>query len=388
MKIFGKVSYCLLFALMCCKTSYNPPSVSSPDSYLVVEGVINSGNDSTKIKLSKTVKLNSRSIMSPVLGAVVMVESNNGNNFTLVDVNNNGNYNSAPLNLSASQTYRLKINTNDGNQYVSDFMAVKLTPPIDSIGYTIQNGIMLLYINTHDPSNNTRYYRWDYDETWLFHSKYESEYVLDTSTNTIQPRIASQGVYYCFANDVSSSILLNSTTKLSQDVVYQSPLTHIPITSEKLEKKYSILVKQYALTDDAYKFYQNLKTNTEQLGSIFDAQPNQLNGNIHNVKNPNMQVIGYLTVTNVQSKRIFITNDALPKYTVTVYPYDCEEDSALYVNKYNFNDVQNVLINRPVTDIPTFAIFGFGGIIGYGYSTPPCVDCTLRGSKQQPSFWK
>src|SRR6185312_10126296 len=377
MKMFGKASCILLFTLVCCRKPFNPPVISSPGSYLVVEGVINSGNDSTNIKLSKTVRLDSKSTVSPVLGATVVIESNTGNSFNLLDVNSSGTYSSGPLHLSASQTYRLKINTNDGNQYISDFIAVKPTPPIDSIGYVIQNGVMQLYINTHDPSNNTRYYRWDYDETWLFHSKYESEYFLDTTTNTIQPRTLAQNVYYCFASDASSNIILNSTAKLSQDIVYQSPLTQIPITSEKLEEKYSILVKQYALTDGAYKFYQNLKTNTEQLGSVFDAQPNQLNGNIHDVNNANKPVIGYLTVTNVQSKRIFITNAALPKFTVTIYPYDCKEDSALYVNKHGYNDVQNELINRPIVYIPTFAIFGFGGIIGYGFSTSVCVDCTL-----------
>jgi hypothetical protein len=382
--------YVLLFALLCCRKPYNPPVISSPNSYLVVEGVINSGQDSTIIKLSSTVKLNAKTTINPVLGATVSVESDQQNSYPLIDYSSNGNYASAPLNLSPSKKYRLKIVTADGKQYFSDFIAVKPTPAIDSIGYTLQNNVVHLYVNTHDPANSTHYYRWQFDEAWQFHSLYQSYFVLDPGTNTIVHRGPNQGVYYCFDYNSSSNVILTSTTKLTQDVVYQYPLTSIPITAERLEMKYSILVRQYALTTDAYNFYQNLQKNTEQLGSIFDSQPSQLNGNIHNVNDPNEPVIGYITVTNVQSKRIFISNDVLPKYTVPDYPYQCEEDTAFYVNKFGYNDVQNILINQPLTDVPTFAIYATSltGIIGYGYSTPRCVDCTLRGSTKTPLFWK
>jgi hypothetical protein len=385
-----KAYYLIIFALLCCRKPYNPPAIASPGSYLVVEGVIDSGNDSTFIKLSKTVNLNGKSTVNPVLGASVIVESDQNNSFPLLDVNGNGNYSSAPLNLPATQKYRLKINTSDGKQYLSDFIAVTPTPPIDSIGYVMQNGAAQLYLNTHDPANNTHYYRWEYTETWIFHSKYQSYWVLDPNTNTIIHRTDNQAIYNCFGNDTSSFILLGSTTKLKQDVIYQTPLIKIPITSEKFEVKYSILVKQYALTSGAYEFYQNLQKNTQQLGSIFDAQPTQLNGNIHNVKDANEPVIGFLTVTNVQSKRIFLLNNIIPPFTQPIYPFDCEQNEAFYSNKQGYNDVQNILINPPLTDLPTYAIFATSptGIIGFGYSTPICVDCTLRGTTKIPTFWK
>ncbi len=141
--------------------------------------------------------------------------------------------------------------------------------------------------------------------------------------------------------------------------------------------RYSILVKQYALTPDAFNFYQNLKTNTEQLGSIFDAQPSEISGNIHNVNNANEPVIGYMSITNVQSLRIFVNAaSVLPQYFLTPYPYDCELDVALY--NVPFNSVQTVLIDPPLTDIPTSALKDMQGtILGFEYSTPFCVDCTV-----------
>jgi len=124
----------LLLALLSCRKPYDPPAISTPNSYLVVEGVINSGNDSTVIKISRTVKLDSSTTINSVLGAMVSVESSQGNTFPLTDTRANGKYSLAPLSLSPSQKYRLRI-TIGRDVYLSDFTNIKPTPPIDSVGY-------------------------------------------------------------------------------------------------------------------------------------------------------------------------------------------------------------------------------------------------------------
>lgn len=362
---------------------------STGKSYLVVEGVINLSVDSTVIKISRTVKLNDSTVLNPVLGATVTVEGEKQYVSYLADLNNNGHYWTYDINLPTDQRYRLRIVTPEGTQYLSDYITAKLTPPIDSVGYTVKDSSVNVYVNTHDPANNTRYYLWDYDETWIFHAKYASIYVLDPATNTIVARNRQQGIFYCFGNDQSSNILLNSTEKLAQDVVYQNILTQMLLSSEKVESKYSILLRQYAVTKQAFEFYQNIKKNTEQLGSIFDAQPTEITGNIHNTVNPNEPVVGYISMTNVQSKRIFIAHDALPGNVQPKYPYDCVEETALYSNQQGYNDVLNILIDPPIDYFPTSPIVvPGGGIIGFHYSTRPCVDCTLRGTTQTPPFWQ
>jgi hypothetical protein len=70
--------------------------------------------------------------------------------------------------------------------------------------------------------------------------------------------------------------------------------------------RYSILVKQYALTEDGYHYYQILKKNTESLGSIFDAQPSELTCNFHSLQDPTEIVIGFFSASSVVQKRIFI----------------------------------------------------------------------------------
>jgi hypothetical protein len=380
----------LTIVSMSCKKPYNPPVITSPGSYLVVEGVINAGADSTIIKLSRTVNLSSGTTNNPETGAVIVVQGNNNNSYPLTETSK-GSYSVAGLNLDVTKTYRLSIKTANNQQYLSDYVPVKVTPPVDSVGYTIQSAGLQLYVNTHDPNNNTRYYLWDYKETWQFHARYLSQFI--TNGTKIVARNPDQIVYSCFGNDASSTILLGSSAKLSQDVIYQSPLTSVVSTSEKIETKYSILVDQYALTSDAYAFYTNLKKNTEQLGSIFDAQPSEISGNIHNVNNVNEPVVGYVIACTVQSKRIFISVDQLPNNWSPIYPYECDVDSEWFADPHTKppqNEVaQNLIpLGSSIIPITTFQITGSPGIAGYLGVDVDCVDCTIRGTQTQPSFWK
>jgi hypothetical protein len=379
----------LVIVFIACKKPYNPPAITGNGSYLVVEGTVNSGADSTTIKLSRTVNIASKVTINPELHAVVRVVSDQGVNFPLTETTN-GNYVAAGLNLDNSRQYRLTIKTADNKQYQSDLAPVNITPPIDSIGFNIVNdpvtGIQI-YANTHDPTNKIKYFRWDYDEAWAFHGKYVSNYISNGSAIVL--RTQAQNISVCYTNDVSSDIVLGTSAKLKQDVLYQAPIAFIASTSEKIESDYSILLRQYTLTADAYNFWVNLKKNTEQLGSIFDAQPSQIQGNIHCITNPSEPVIGYISVCTVSSKRIFIPNSELPSWVPT-YPYECSADTELYcAGPYCLNNVAKYLI--PLSSgslIPTTAIGDPRNPSGFLASTRVCVDCTLRGSATPPPFFK
>ena len=368
-----------------CKKPYNPAIVSSDNHYLVVEGVINSGNDSTIINLSRTVKLSESVSTQLMTNYTVAVEAEQGNSYALQS-EGNGTYDIGPMHLDASKKYRLHITTPEGKQYVSDYVEVKQTPLIDSIGFIPKSNYLQIYANTHDATNNTRYYRWDYSEAWRFHAKFQSSFIVDGGA--VRIRRADESIYYCYASDKSSNIMLGSSEKLTQDVIFQTPINTITSNSEKLELRYSILLKQYALTKAGYQFWENLKKNTEQLGSIFDAQPTQLQGNIHSVSDPTEPVIGYVSVTNVQSKRIYINKGQLPNDWIEEYPYNCGmiPDSAFFSHpKTNYNDVLYFIIQGG--GIPIDAIYGPFGLLGYTYSSPECADCTIRGKAKKPAFW-
>jgi len=379
-----------------CKTPYSPGVISSPGQYLVVEGIINSGSDSTIIKLSYTAKLSSNVTLNPVAHAVVAVQSDQNATFPLTETTN-GNYVSPGLNLNSANKYRLSIKTANNEQYYSDYVPVLNSPPLDSVYYEVGNNGIVINTASHDPTNTVQYYRWDYQETWIIHSNYDSHYI-STGDTVIARDFNTQQIYMCWASDTSSNIILNSTARLRSAVLTNNPITSVGSTSEKLGDKYSIIVRQYALTGDAYSFWTNLKKNTEQLGSIFDAQPSQISGNIHSTSNPAEPVIGYISAGSTSEQRIFILNTQLPAWLPTpTYP-NCQLDTELYAyvppgskgpptnqvkeEFYYTSGNQGILIPVDPITTPQGAVLGFSGAI------QECVDCTLRGTNKQPAFWK
>ena len=375
-----------------CKKPYAPPVIASRANYLVVEGLINPGSDSTIIKLSRTVPLSSTSSISPELNASVVIESNTNATYPLTAAGN-GRYVAVGLNLNTSNNYRLDIRTSDNKTYQSDFVRVKNAPPIDSISFLVKSNGIQINSNSHDPLNSTTYYRYEYAETWVIQSAFESfEKLVTTPSDTIIPRPFNENIYVCWQNAQSSDIVLGSTAKLSSDILANNPITFINSTDEKISHRYSILLKQYALTKSAFDYWQQLKKNTEQLGGIFDPQPSELPGNIHCISTPSVQVIGYITAGTVAQKRIFIDNSVLPAWRAITPNDGCKIDTSLFVyypplSKTPINQVALFLYTND--QMPLYALVRpmSSIVIGYTQSSHICVDCTLRGTKQQPAFW-
>lgn len=377
---FFKIFMYLLIGIMAfnsCKKPFNLIATTTNANILVVEGLINTATDLTTIKLSRTVIIGNKTTVNPEGGATVSIENAQATVATLKEVAK-GTYSSSPviLNLDRTKQYRLRIKTANGKSYLSDLVDVKVTPPIDSVGYAVKNNGIQLYINSHDDTDNSRYYLYNYAETWRFDARYFSTMV--SNGFALVQRMQGQYVKECFGDEGSANILLNSTAALKQDVVYQFPLTFIEGKSEKISVKYSTLVTQTALTKEAYIFWDNLKKSTEQLGSIFDAQPSQLIGNIHNVNDPAEPVIGYISAGTTQTKRIFINKQELPSSFITEYPFQCTVDTAKTPV-----DV-GLLIKSPNLYLALY----YDEKNRVLYSDRPCSDCTLRGTVTQPAFWK
>jgi hypothetical protein len=364
-----------------CKEQYLPPVLRTNKNFLVVEGVIITGGDSTVIKLSRTANVADTILPQPEPGATVTVVAQDGTMYPLAD-RGDGSYFSAGFNLDASKKYQLSIHTASGSMYQSDFVAVKLTPPIDSVGWyqdTANN--VQIFLSTHDPLNNSRYYRWDYAETWQYRAATESRFDWVNGQPVI--RSPDNQIYNCWSSDNSTTVQIASTAKLSQDVIYQQPVSTVPFAAEKLSKKYSILVKQYALTQDAYNFWQNLKTATQQLGTLFDAQPAQLQGNIHSITKPDEVVVGYVSASSVQAKRIFISFDDIRWFHYTPYYsyYLCDTRSV---------PPDSMDYYFPPSGARNWVFIGSTPLSpNYDLLPADCADCrTHGGTNVKPAYWQ
>lgn len=369
-----------------CKDKYVSPYKSPSVGYLVVEGFI-SGNVPIQYALSRTLPLPGDTTIPKETGATVQVEGSDNTVYPLVG-QGGGVYSSVdtPL-LNASVRYRLRIHTAEGEDYLSDFVPYRVSPQIDSINWINGPTGLAIYANTHDPANATRYYQWNFIEAWEYHSAEQTELEYDTATGYVVVRPASGEIYTCWHTDSASNILLGSSIKLAQDVIYLQPLQTLPEHGVQVSVLYSMLVHQWALTDSGYNYMSILQTNTESLGSIFDVQPSQLVGNIHCLTKPAEQVVGWVSAGTIQQQRIWIAETQLPGWG---YRFSCANADTVLITDDPPDSAKARIAFTEKGYIPISAHLPPGAVTADGYYSNfvGCLDCRAQGGiTTRPAYW-
>lgn len=369
----------LLMSLAQCKDPYTSPYQAPKTGYLVVEGYIT--DSKPKIKLSRTIPLAQNPGLVSETNAVVQVEGDDNSTYLMTETNT-GVYGLDTLPLKPAVKYRLRVHTVGNKDYLSDFVPYKITPAIDSVNWIQDNNGVDIYVNTHDASNNTRYYQWEYEETWHYTSAKFSSLVFTKTKPWVVGRKTEDQIFDCYRDVISTAFLLGTSTKLSEDIIYRQPLTHIQRDAQQLALKYSMLVKQYALSEDAYNYLSMMAKNTQSLGSIFDAQPSYLKGNIHNTSDAKEQVIGFVTAGSSVQTRLWIDRAQLP--LGWGYSFACQlKDSVIPLDSSSIWQAFQYEVYIPIE-----YHYNFGMLDGYSSNGSYCIDCrTQGGTTQRPSFW-
>jgi hypothetical protein len=289
-----------------------------------------------------------------------------------------------PLELIISHAYRLHIRTNDGQEYLSDYADLKSSPPLDSVIWKeeLTKDNIEFSIYTHDPENDSRYYLWNYEETWMYVSGGISVYYYDDGD--ILPRANATELYNCWKTQASNTFYLTSTVALSEDRVYDFLLYAIPQASRKLYFQYSVLVKQYAITREAYEYFAIIKKNTESLGSLFDDQPSEPTSNIRCITNPAEPVIGFFGASTVQTKRISFKRQDIKGPSSPYEPTGYENCGCVLIplDQISDSNFDGLLINNRYYDPFTFEL------VGYMVCPEDCLDCRMRGGTTvKPDYW-
>ena len=358
-----------------CVQYYEPEILHATGNLLVVDGFINS-TDSTYIRLARSLELKSTNKFLAETGALLSIETEQGQRYPLRETVP-GHYVVSPINLPPGQRVRLRIRTRDDHDYASNFRIPKLTPPIDNLEGRIQPEGLQLYISTHDATNQTQYYRWEYVETWEFYSAFESYYEY-IGNNAFARR--TESAYHCWRTEPSTNIITTSTVRLSQDAVRDFRLLFIPSSSGRFRHKYSMLVRQYALSQEEFDYWEAVKKNTENIGTLFDPLPSQVQGNVHCLSHPDEPVLGFVGATSVVEERLFIDRQQLPlEWARFNEGYEQCTEFYIYEPRINFSyeELFNILGYEPISQTNG----------AYTYQTKECVDCRLKGSNVKPSFW-
>jgi len=394
----------MLILMASCVKEYWPDIDGGSDNLLVVDGKITNAPGPYTVKLSRSSPVQQPAFI-PVTNATLIILDDKGNQEHLTEISP-GVYQTAENGIQGvvGRKYKLHIITKEAKAYESDFEEIMEPVGLLSVSYKQEYQVAgntsseeeqgyQFYLTTEMAINDNNYYFWELEETYEYHSAYNIRFyyngtLLPPDENHplgLQAVDNPDTLYYCWKTDLLKERFTYSTENLSVPVVVEYPLHFIPFYDERLEVKYSLLVRQYTVNNKTQKFYKALvDQNSEQDGLIIN-QPYQLKGNMRNIKDPEEAILGYFIVAGVsEGPRIFVNAPLLvekgciydtvswhiQRYIDVTKP----EEWPLYFTYVYFENP-----NDPFGE----EIEALAQLHQY------CMDCTLKGGVAiKPDFWQ
>jgi hypothetical protein len=386
-----------LLTIVGCTTPYDYQTNGFDDA-ITIEATITDQYKTQEIKLTRTYKLEEKNPTFETK-AIVFVTDDKGNKYDFKE--NATSYTSInEFQASPDRTYELHIRTQDGRSYVSSAEKLPQQTQIESVNAeTITKEGVLgveITVNSTDPSNSSKYYRYEYEETSQIIAPkwYPQELVANNGKVTFQNRTTEARI--CYKTENSNTLLLTNTSQLSEDKVSNFPVRFIPSADKFIRNRYSILVKQYVQSLAAHTFSETLKEISNNGSILSQTQPGFFYGNIKSENNPSEKVIGYFDVSSYSEKRLFFNyTDLFPQQPKPSYQYDCpteipESDFEQYFFNYCFSSNPNagcqgnLIVEYIRTKIKVFFPNESPQYLLYPIE---CGDCSSFSSNIKPSFW-
>ena len=367
-----------------------PTTTSYVEPEIVIQGRILTGGKSV-VYLTNTTPFNSNEEAPDILNAQVHIIGQNGFRSEAAEfVIEEDCYVIDTQALENNTHYAVEV-TVDGVTYQSEFQPLLVSPQIDEVTWRENENGVSIHVTTLAEKDEPRHFMWSFEEDWEIHAEVDMR-----GTDSIKPFYVKEQYpdltetrnpyLFCWMHDVSRNVLLHSTANLSENVIENMQLHEIGIENVRLSYIYSIQVKQWSLSDEAYNYYSILKRYTEEDEGLFTPVLSDYRGNITCTSHPDKRAHGYVLASNVTTKRIFI------------YEKDFKHMRSLYEtpNCYARNWEHDY---KPMGDMlatfPWKSPWVFMARDGNPWDkdalmyTWYCVDCrqTIGATKKRPDFW-
>lgn len=278
-------------------------------SILLVEGMMLDDPRHQYVKLFLT---NDSAAREPVSFATVRLKDGSGKSVYLTNTLP-GEYRmiTDSLPITTGQEYQLEIMVGDSIFAVSDWQTVpvktevqgaRLRPGYRSYfseaGVQVQQSGVELLVSTAPLPAGENHIRWDYEVTYGYIAPQAS------------PLCALCG--YCYITENPKGV--NQVTEAAGGggrTVQDRPVDFIPVT-EKFNIRYTVLVKQYSISKDAFDYYAMIERLNNTRGNIFDPPPAVITGNIINKLDPEATVYGFFEVGTYSETSTSIVKSELP----------------------------------------------------------------------------
>jgi hypothetical protein len=399
----------LLSAISC--VDEIPLETDSFESVLVIEATITNENKQQQILLSRSFMFDSISVQES--GATVKVIDDAMNTYTFLETEPGVYKSQSPFAALPNRNYNLSV-VAGGSEYGSSEMQLTQATTIDNLYFERdfnENGIegVSVYIDSYDPTDNSKFYRHEYEETYKIIAPLYSP--LEMISNDVefpipsadQPNFSSfqefvdflvttqlrpEQEQICYNTINSNTIITTSTLDLLEDRLDNYRVRFIGRDNSEIMHRYSILVKQFVQSLEAHTFYETLKTQSISENVFSETQPGFLVGNLFHLSNPNEKVIGFFEVTSVDAKRVFFNyTDLFPGEELPPYYVQCDNFFKPDILTVDF--LTGTWSGSPLVQAINngFQYFDNEGDPPYRLVLNVCGDCTNLGSNEIPDFW-
>ncbi|MRI01516.1 DUF4249 family protein [Kriegella sp. EG-1] len=374
-----------------CTEPYAPNLLPQTESLLVVEAVLTNELKHHKVVISRSSAEQGEVTFEEK--ATVKIIDDNQQTFTYTESGAGTYISDSAFMAETGRTYQLVITTTLGKTYTSSIESLPQTSQLDTITAektTTQTGNIgiSITIDSYDPTGNSIYYRYDYEETYkIIAPNWIPEQLVVASEEQQLVAIVNRDKEerVCYATDYSNSIILTKSTGAAEDRISNFEVRFLNKDNYIFSHRYSILIKQHVLSQQAYNFYKKLQDFSGSESLFSQSQPGFINGNIYSQDNTTESVIGFFEVSSVSEKRAFINysdfypEESLPPFVSdcnqTTYPVEGEPSVYQYVKENTVSYVNNI------TNAMT------GAIEAYIVAPRVCGDCTVVGNTEVPEFW-
>ena len=319
----------LALVLFSCIKPYEPEIDVRVATKYVVSGQLTDQEGYQEVTVSMTATLENPEFI-PVDGCQVRLEDDRGNIFGLTG-SGEGKYREwiGKDYLQAGVSYKVFVITPSGDILSSDYDRMPDCPEVGPVYYLREDiptidparplkGIQF-YVDLDGAGFDTRYFKWDLEETWEYKVRYPLEWYYDGGFHQVSPPDSSRMT--CWTTQPVNFLYTLTTLNLSENKYQSFPLHFVDNQNSRLLILYSLKISQVALSEAAFVYWDQMRINSSGLGGLYEKQPLAIKGNIHNQSDPAAEVLGFFSASSVRTKRIFVSS--VPDLELNVPEY-CE----------------------------------------------------------------
>jgi hypothetical protein len=398
------LAFIALFFMFSCIEEYTIEVLEEYNGSIVVDGQINNKPGPYTITLSTSSTIEEAEF-KPIENASIQIVDNEGNSESLTETEA-GIYKTSQTGIQGviGRSYKVIIQTVEGKNYESEFEELLAPTDIESVSYQTETRYSpnteidyeegyQFYVTTKMSDKDINYFYWDLVETFEIHSTYVIKSMYKGSgwtshTDKFKDPASPDSLFYCWKT-MNDQVFTSSTKVFNTSQITDLPINFLPYQSEMLRYKYSVLVKQFTISENAHSYLKALLEQEDGLQGLYTKQPYQIQGNVFNKENLDEGVLGYFMVASISSE----TRVTVPK------PRDLRSTWSMNCDVTDFEAPRGaVAIDQQYKRHPELWPIFIAEYVGSALDgtriqfdfVPPveCIDCRTRGGvTKKPDYW-